>query len=174
VRFLAMDSFFDKILVGRHLGNFCRPLGDILGGSATPCASPHPWSSLFLIILFLSTTLPIEMTGISLHMQRPLTSQSHGSILKENYWFYCYGKKLHSLIRLEVSPPRFGRFFFSKASGPFVNNLHTIDSSPDAKVSSERKKEKGSVYPLFSIRGRYFFHKINYVCCLLRTYNSSL
>jgi hypothetical protein len=41
-------------------------------------------------IIFLSTTLTAGMTGISLHMQRPLTSQSHGSILKENN-FFCYG-----------------------------------------------------------------------------------
>jgi hypothetical protein len=27
------------------------------------------------------------MTGTSLHMQWPLTSQSHGSFLKENNWF---------------------------------------------------------------------------------------
>jgi hypothetical protein len=31
------------------------------------------------IIIFLSTTLLIEMTGISLHIQWLLTSQSHGS-----------------------------------------------------------------------------------------------
>jgi hypothetical protein len=33
---------------------------------------------LFLIILFLATTLLTGMTDISLHMQWPLTSQSHG------------------------------------------------------------------------------------------------
>jgi hypothetical protein len=35
----------------------------------------------FPIILFLSTTLLTRMTGISLHMQWPLTSQSHGSLI---------------------------------------------------------------------------------------------
>jgi hypothetical protein len=34
--------------------------------------------SIFPIILFLSTTLLNGMAGISLHMQSPLTSQSHG------------------------------------------------------------------------------------------------
>jgi hypothetical protein len=32
---------------------------------------------------FVPTTLLTEMTGISLHMQWPLTSQSHDSFLKE-------------------------------------------------------------------------------------------
>jgi hypothetical protein len=32
----------------------------------------------------LSTSLLTGMTGISLHVQWPLTSQSHGSFLKEN------------------------------------------------------------------------------------------
>jgi hypothetical protein len=36
--------------------------------------------SFFQIILFLSTALSTGVTGISLHMQWPLTSQSHGSI----------------------------------------------------------------------------------------------
>jgi hypothetical protein len=32
-----------------------------------------------------------SMTGISLHMQWPLTtSQSNGSFLKENNWYFCY------------------------------------------------------------------------------------
>jgi hypothetical protein len=35
------------------------------GGSATPCASPPPWPSIFPIILFVSTTLLTGMTGIS-------------------------------------------------------------------------------------------------------------
>jgi hypothetical protein len=34
----------------------------------------------FLIILFGSTTLLTRMTGNSLHMQWPLTSQLHGSV----------------------------------------------------------------------------------------------
>jgi hypothetical protein len=49
--------------------------------SATPCASPPPHRpSVFPIILFFSTTLSTGMTGFSLHMLWPLTSQSHGSI----------------------------------------------------------------------------------------------
>jgi hypothetical protein len=42
----------------------------------------------FLIILILSTTLATRMTGISLQMQWTLTSHSHGSILKENNWYF--------------------------------------------------------------------------------------
>jgi hypothetical protein len=37
---------------------------------------------------FLSTTLSTRMTGISLNMKWPLTSQLHGSILKENNWCF--------------------------------------------------------------------------------------
>jgi hypothetical protein len=48
----------------------------------TPCASPPPRHSIFPIILFMSTILLTGMTGISLYMQRPPTSQSHGSTLK--------------------------------------------------------------------------------------------
>jgi hypothetical protein len=46
--------------------------------TATPCASPHPRPSIFLIFFFVSTTLLTGMTGNSLHMQRALTSQSQG------------------------------------------------------------------------------------------------
>jgi hypothetical protein len=51
-----------------------------LEGSATPCASPL-WPSIFRIILYLSTTLLTGITSISLHMQWPLTSQSHGNLM---------------------------------------------------------------------------------------------
>jgi hypothetical protein len=40
----------------------------------------------FHITLFLVT----GMTGISLHMQWPLTSQSHGSFLKDNYCLFAF------------------------------------------------------------------------------------
>jgi hypothetical protein len=42
----------------------------------------------FRVILFVPTTLSTGMTGISWHMQWPLTSQSHGSILKANNYFF--------------------------------------------------------------------------------------
>jgi hypothetical protein len=45
-----------------------------------PCASPPPRPSIFVIILFGSTTLLTGMTGISLHLQWPLTFQTHGSV----------------------------------------------------------------------------------------------
>jgi hypothetical protein len=47
--------------------------------SATSCAYPPPQPCIFSINLLRSTTLWTGMTGISLHMQWPLTSQSHGS-----------------------------------------------------------------------------------------------
>jgi hypothetical protein len=60
-------------------------------GSATPCASltPRP-SSFFPLFFFLSTTLSTRMTGISLHMQWSLTSQSHGifSLRVSNLWWF--------------------------------------------------------------------------------------
>jgi hypothetical protein len=52
----------------------------------------------FPIILFLSTTLITGMTGITLQMQWPLTSQSHDSFLKESNWkkkyFHVYAQPL--------------------------------------------------------------------------------
>jgi hypothetical protein len=50
--------------------------------------SVPPPPSIFLIILFVSTTLLTRMTGSYLHMQWPLTSQSHGSFLKEINCFF--------------------------------------------------------------------------------------
>jgi uncharacterized membrane protein len=47
--------------------------------------------SFFPIIRFGSTTLLTGMTGISLHMQWPLTSQSHGSFSLREQLFFCYG-----------------------------------------------------------------------------------
>jgi hypothetical protein len=44
---------------------------------------------LFLIILFGSTTLLTRMTGNSLHMQWPLTSQLHGSVSQREQLF-CF------------------------------------------------------------------------------------
>jgi hypothetical protein len=61
----------------------------------------------FTIILFGSTTLLTGMTGISLHMQWPLTSQLHGSVSQREQLFFLLGIKLHALIRLGVSPPSF-------------------------------------------------------------------
>jgi hypothetical protein len=49
---------------------------------------PPLWPSIFSNVLFLSTTLSTGMISISLQMQLPLTSQSHGSILKDNDWIW--------------------------------------------------------------------------------------
>jgi hypothetical protein len=45
----------------------------------------------FPIILFWSTTLLTGMTGNSLHMQWPLTSQSDGSVSQREQLFFHYG-----------------------------------------------------------------------------------
>jgi hypothetical protein len=45
----------------------------------------------FPMIHFGSTTLLTWMTGISLHMQWPLTFQSHGSFSQREQLFFCYG-----------------------------------------------------------------------------------
>jgi hypothetical protein len=47
------------------------------------------------------------MTGISLHMQWPLTSQLHGSVSQREQLVFLLWIKLHALIRLGVSPPSF-------------------------------------------------------------------
>jgi hypothetical protein len=52
------------------------------GGSATTCASPPPWPSIFSIIHFGSTALLTRMTGISLHMQWPLTSHKNTKFIR--------------------------------------------------------------------------------------------
>jgi hypothetical protein len=66
----------EEIKVPERLQLFC------FFGSATPCASPPLWPSIFPIILFGSTTLSNGMTGISFRMQWPLTSQSQGRLLQ--------------------------------------------------------------------------------------------
>jgi hypothetical protein len=68
-----------------------------------PATSPPPQPSIFLMILFLSTTLSTEMTGISLHMQWLLTSQSHGSFSQREQLFFSLWIKLYALIRAGVS-----------------------------------------------------------------------
>jgi hypothetical protein len=62
----------------------------------------------------MSTTLLVMMIGISLHIQWPLTSQLHGSFLKENNWFSLQ-IKLRIVIRIGVSP-----FSFDTGAGNVV------------------------------------------------------
>jgi hypothetical protein len=66
--------------------------------SVTPCAFPLPRPSISSDYSFLVDHPVTRMTGISLHMQWPLTSQSHGSILKENncFVFFKLRIKLHA------------------------------------------------------------------------------
>jgi hypothetical protein len=67
-------------------------------GSATLCDSPPPWHNIFSIILFLSTTLLTRMIGISLHVQWPLTSHSHGSYLKGKIGVFVTGQTPRSIF----------------------------------------------------------------------------
>jgi hypothetical protein len=48
----------------------------------------------FPIILFRSTTLSTGMTGITLHMQWPLTSLSHGSVSQREHFVFLLQIKL--------------------------------------------------------------------------------
>jgi hypothetical protein len=77
------------------------------GGSATPCAFPPPRPSIFSNYSFWFTTSLTGMTGVSLHMQWPRTSQLHGSVSQREQLFFLVRIKLHALIRLGVSPPSF-------------------------------------------------------------------
>jgi hypothetical protein len=58
-----------------------------LGGGGQRSRVPPPPRPTICNLLK-STTLSTGMTGISLHMQWPLTTQLRGSILKENNWFF--------------------------------------------------------------------------------------
>jgi hypothetical protein len=60
----------------------------------------------FPIILLVSTTLLTGMTGISLHMQWPLTSRSHGSFLKENNCVFVTDQTPHPLYRQKLIFPQ--------------------------------------------------------------------
>jgi hypothetical protein len=58
-------------------------------GLATPYASPPSCPSIFFqLFFFWSTTLLNGMTGISLLMQWPLTSQLHGSVSQREQLFF--------------------------------------------------------------------------------------
>jgi hypothetical protein len=78
--------------------------------------------SFFQIILFGSTTLLSGMTGISWHMQWPLTSQSHGSVSQREQLFFCYGSN---------STPLKSLFTYV---GPVCVSLGRIDLFPSGKI----------------------------------------
>jgi hypothetical protein len=76
--------------------------------SATLWDSPPPRPCIFWIILFWSTTMLTGMTGISLHMQWPLTSQTHGNFSqREQLAFHCRSNSTPlSFITEEIWPGR--------------------------------------------------------------------
>jgi hypothetical protein len=105
-----------------------RSLPDIFGLGGTLASScflgQRPLVPLLLlgppffpIILFGSTTL-FTGTGISLHMQWLLTSQSHGSFSQKRTIGFSLQIKLHALIRLGASPPTL-RLIYIKWSSCF-------------------------------------------------------
>jgi hypothetical protein len=65
----------------------------------------------FPIILFGSTTLLTRMTGISLHMQWPLTSQLHGSFSQNEQLVFCYGSNSTPKYIFKVCFPMHLDFF---------------------------------------------------------------
>jgi hypothetical protein len=74
-----------------RLGEFSH-IGRVFWGVSGPlCLSTSALQFFYPIILFGSTTLLTGMmTGISLHMQWPLTSQSHGSFSQREQLAFCY------------------------------------------------------------------------------------
>jgi hypothetical protein len=54
-----------------------------------PCASSPSWSIVFFqLFFFISTTLLTRMTGISSHVQWPLTYQLHNSFSQREQLFF--------------------------------------------------------------------------------------
>jgi hypothetical protein len=95
-----LSKFMAKVSNEEAVGTFRMGVQFIIkrgSGSATPYASPPPWPSIFPVII-LSTTLSTRTTGISLHLRWPLTSQSHGSVLKNNNRIFLLRIKLHAQV----------------------------------------------------------------------------
>jgi hypothetical protein len=109
-----------------------------------PCASPPPpRPSIFLIILFLSTTLLKGMTSISFHKQWPLTSQSRGSFLKENKWSFFMDQtpRPHPTNRFlgSVGPRNCrGRYLASLQVGSFIHGCLFCDQVGNFKPKSHQ------------------------------------
>jgi hypothetical protein len=66
-------------------------------GSLTLCASPPPWASIFSDYSFWVHHFVNWDDGHSLHMQWPLTSQSHGSVSPREQLVFCW-IKLHARV----------------------------------------------------------------------------
>jgi hypothetical protein len=67
------------------------------------------------------------LTGISLHMQWPLTSQLHGSVSQReqfgifyNHWVYTYWT-FGNFVVIWCSFPRFGILYKEKSGNPGLN-----------------------------------------------------
>jgi hypothetical protein len=79
--------------------------------SLTPCTSSYLLLGppLFPTNIFLSTTLSTRMPGISLRIQWPLTSQTHGCNYQREWLFFCYGLnstplRPHSWNQAHIAP----------------------------------------------------------------------
>jgi hypothetical protein len=92
----------------------------------------------FPIILFESTTLLTRMTGISLHLQWPLTSQLHGSVSQREWLFFSLWIQLHALspfhiietVSLETCSPKNWAYFKILKYLSRDNNCPNGENSP--------------------------------------------
>jgi hypothetical protein len=76
------------------------------GGVSDPlCLSSSSALHFFRLFFFGSITLFTRMTGNSLHMQWPLTSQSHGSVSQREQLVFCYGSNSTPLSDKESPRP---------------------------------------------------------------------
>jgi hypothetical protein len=98
---------YDQLFRGKKLAIVLKTNVAIVFFSVSDplCLSSSLALHFFPIILFWSTTLLTGMTGISLHLQWPLTSQSHGSLSQRQQLFFLLWIKINAIIRLGVSPP---------------------------------------------------------------------
>jgi hypothetical protein len=92
----------------------------------------------------LSTTPSTGMTGISLHMQWSLTSQSHGSIPRENNCFFIHcgatstpSQQPHSTLRFVLRR----RQLFNPWSKPFAADRSPMSRQLAAPLSHAHSKK---------------------------------
>jgi hypothetical protein len=83
------------------------------------------------------------MTGISLHMQWPLTSQLHGSVSQREELFFLLRIKLHALLRLGVSLPS-----FDTGARNGVLPLITEENWPGQGLNQGLPNDTPALYPL--------------------------